>query len=100
MIYRVLFAPEAESDIRSIYDYILERTKSPETALDYIGRIRKACDGLGEFPDRGTRRDHLSPGLRTMGFERRATIVFAVQTTEVRIFRVLYGGRDLNGMTL
>ena len=30
-----------------------------------------------------------------MGFERRATIVFEVRKTDVRIVRVIYGGQDL-----
>ena len=46
------------------------------------------------FPERGTRRDDIRPGLRTMGFERRATIVFQVRKSEVVIVRVLYGGRN------
>ena len=46
------------------------------------------------FPERGTRRDDLAPGIRTIGFERRATIAFAVSADTVRIVRVFYGGRD------
>jgi toxin ParE1/3/4 len=49
---------------------------------------------LGVFPERGTRRDDIRPGLRTMGFERRATIIFQVSEAAVVIVRVLYGGRD------
>jgi toxin ParE1/3/4 len=33
-------------------------------------------------------------GIRTMGFERRATIVFRVKAREVVIVRIFYGGRD------
>jgi len=35
------------------------------------------------------------PRLRTVGFERRATIVFRVEKDAVDIVRILYGGRDL-----
>jgi toxin ParE1/3/4 len=49
---------------------------------------------LEPFPQRGTRRDDISRGLRTMGFERRATIVFQVKRAEVVIVRIFYGGRD------
>lgn len=40
---------------------------------------------LETFPERGARRDDIRPGLRTMGFERRATIVFQVNKAEVVI---------------
>jgi plasmid stabilization system protein ParE len=49
---------------------------------------------LQTFPERGTKRDDIRQGLRTMGFERRATIVFQVRRSEVVIIRVFYGGQD------
>ena len=49
---------------------------------------------LESFPERGTRRDDIRPGLRVIGFERRATIVFQVLEDEVIIVRVFYGGQD------
>src|SRR5262249_45577471 len=45
-------------------------------------------------PERGTRRDDIHAGIRTMGFERRATIVFRVMENEVVIVRIFYGGQD------
>lgn len=49
---------------------------------------------LRTFPEKGTRRDDIRRGLRTMGFERRATIVFQVRKTDVVIVRIFYGGQD------
>jgi toxin ParE1/3/4 len=49
---------------------------------------------LADFPQRGTRRNDLLPGLRTIGFERRATIAFRVPRTRVEIVTIAYGGRD------
>jgi toxin ParE1/3/4 len=49
---------------------------------------------LETFPERGTRRDDIRLGLRTIGFERRATIVFQVTRAEVVIVRIFYGGQD------
>src|SRR4030088_3019101 len=46
------------------------------------------------FPERGTRRDDLRPGLRVTGFERRVTIAFHVTAEAVIIDRILYGGHD------
>ncbi len=60
----------------------------------YIDRIETACLALENFPERGTRRDDIRPGLRTMGFERRITIVFRVSRATVEIVRVFYGGQE------
>ena len=40
-------------------------------------------------------RDDLKPGVRSVGFERRVTILFTVTATEVLILRILYGGQDV-----
>ena len=52
------------------------------------------CANFANFPERGTRRDDLRPGLRIVGFERRIAIAFHITTDRVTIDRVLYGGRD------
>jgi toxin ParE1/3/4 len=57
--------------------------------------IEVYCERFDAFSERGTRRDDLKPGVRTIGFERRVTVVFAVFETEVVILRLLYGGRDV-----
>ena len=77
------------------HDYL-----TPIAELSDTGRAVVLYDQLGNgnsthFPERGTRRDDLGSGLRTVGFERRATIVFRVEKDAVDIVRILYGGRDL-----
>jgi toxin ParE1/3/4 len=91
--YEVSFRPLAEADLFGLYRYIAEDA-GHEVAGTYIDRIEAACMALETFPERGTRRDDIRPGLRTMGFERRATIVFQVMGSEVVIVRIFYGGRD------
>lgn len=49
---------------------------------------------LAHFPERGTRRPDIVPGLRTIGFERRVTIAFRVLKTRVEIVAIAYAGRD------
>lgn len=49
---------------------------------------------LEHFPERGTKRDDILKGLRTIGFERRVTIAFRVLKTRVEIVTVAYGGRN------
>jgi len=93
MKYRVSFRPLAESDLFGLYDYIA-RESGHGVAGAYIDRIEAACMALATFPRRGKRRDDIRPGLRTLGFERRATIAFRVMRTEVVIVRIFYGGQD------
>jgi toxin ParE1/3/4 len=89
----VVFLPEAEDDLNRIYDYLV-REAGLVIAGGYIGRIKETCLGLARFPERGTRRSDVRPGLRKIGFERRATIVFQVLPDIVEIVRVAYGGQD------
>jgi toxin ParE1/3/4 len=94
--YQVLFSELARRQLDELYDYIADRA-DPDTALAYITRIETFCRALETFPERGTARPELRPGLRTTGFERRATIAFAVLDDRVIILQVLYGGQDVEG---
>ena len=60
----------------------------------FTGAIVDYCEKLETFPHRGTRRDDLRPGLRTIGFRRRVTIAFAVEADAVTIIGIFYGGQD------
>jgi len=91
---RVIYAPEAQQDLYQLYSY-LSGQAGPQRARTYTARIETHCLGFAEFAERGTRRDELRPGLRTVGFERRVTIAFHVTPEFVVIDRILYGGRDL-----
>ena len=66
-----------------------------EVAGGYIGRIEEACLQLRDFPERGSRREDIAPGLRTIGFERRVSIAFRVLPREVEIVAIVTGGRQL-----
>ena len=91
--YEVSFRPRAEADLFGLYQYIADEAGTT-VAGAYIDRIEAACLALATFPERGTRRDDIPPGLRTIGFERRATIAFQVSPGEVVIVRIFYGGQD------
>lgn len=91
--HRVAFRPSAERDLFRLYDHIAGES-SVERAGDFIERSEEACLSLRTFPERGTRRDDIRPGLRVMGFERRATIVFRVRGGIVEIVRIFYAGQD------
>jgi toxin ParE1/3/4 len=90
---KVIFRPQAEADLLALYRYIAEAS-GLGIASGYIDRIEIACMSLATFPNRGTKRDDLTPGLRTIAFERRVTIADRVLKTRVEIVTIAYGGRD------
>lgn len=89
----VVFRPEAEADLFALYRYVAE-AGGFSRAEAYVARIEKACASLADFPERGTRRDDIAPGIRTMGFERRITIAFRILDRVVEIVSIAYAGRD------
>jgi toxin ParE1/3/4 len=74
---QIIFTPPAASQIERLHEYITTHS-GEQRADDYVNRIVAFCEGLKTFPLRGTRHDNLLPGLSVIGFERRATIAFAV----------------------
>jgi toxin ParE1/3/4 len=91
--HKVVFRPSARSDLFAIYNYI-EQENGAARAGAYIDRIEAACMALSTFPERGSVRDAIGPGVRVVGFERRASILFRVDAEQVLILRVLHGGQD------
>ena len=89
----VVFSLRAEQQLEDLFRYIAE-TSGRGRAESFVGRIVTYCEGFGELPERGTKRDDLSQGLRTVGFQRRATIAFLVEPERVVINGVFYGGQD------
>jgi toxin ParE1/3/4 len=92
--FRVVFRPSAEDDLTRLHDYIAGEA-GRNRAGAYIDRLANACFDLSLFPMRGTLRQDIEPGLRLVGFERRAVIAFRVLEWEVEIVHVLYGGQDI-----
>ena len=93
----IVFSPEAEADLLALYDYIAGEA-TPAIAAGFTGAIVDFCEGFSTFPHRGTRRDELRPGLRTIGFRHQVTIAFAVEGDTVSIIGIYYGGRDFEAM--
>src|SRR5699024_3023421 len=67
---------------------------SPENAARYTEAIVTYCEGLTNFPHRGSARDDIRSGLRTIGYKKRVIIAFAVLDDTVAILGIFYGGRD------
>lgn len=70
MTREIVFHRLARADLFDIYDYI-ERQSGPVRAGDDLRRIEEACNGLKDFPEKGTPRDDIASGVRTWAIERR-----------------------------
>jgi toxin ParE1/3/4 len=92
--HKVVFRPAAAADLRQIYLNVSEYAGYGRAA-GYLDRIEAACMSLETFPERGTVRDRLLPGLRIIGFERSASIAFRVSGDTVEILRVFRRGQDI-----
>jgi plasmid stabilization system protein ParE len=93
MTYVVVFAPEAQDQLAGLYRHIAAAA-SPDIAARYTDAIVTYCEGFGTFPQRGSRRDDIRPGLRITSFRRRVVIAFTVDPQLVSIIGVFYGGQD------
>jgi len=93
--YRVVVSPEAEMDLEEIREYIAWKS-SRRKANNYIRRISNFYKSLSTAPHRGEL-SALRPGMRSIGFETRVSILFAVSREElvVEILGVYYGGRSI-----
>ena len=90
MSYRVVFSPEADAELRGIYQHVA-REASAIVAERFPGAIVDHCEGFETFPERGTLRNDIRLGLRIVGFRRRVTIAFTIDANVVTIIGVLYG---------
>lgn len=91
------FHPDARADLARLHDWIAGEAGDAR-AGGYLARIEEACRGLCQFPLMGRADEELGPGLRVLGFERRAAIVYRVGETTVDILAVYHGGRDMRAL--
>lgn len=89
----VAFTTEAEDQLVELHRYIAAAA-SIDVAARYVESIVAFCEELGRFPQRGKSREDIRPGLRTVGFQRRVVIAFALLDDTVVIVGVFYSGRD------
>lgn len=89
----VVLSEKANHDLAALGVYIASQA-GDAIAYRYLDRLYSACMALAHFPERGTKRDDIRPGLRIIGFERRATIAFQILPNRVEIVTIAYGGRD------
>jgi toxin ParE1/3/4 len=96
--YAIIFSPRAEEQLGSLYAYIAEQSGEEQAEL-YTSRIVEFCQSLSTFPERGTKRDDVRPGLRTIGYAKRVTVAFSVKSDGVMIHGIFYRGQDYGFLT-
>ena len=99
MEYQIVFHPKAESELEQLYDDIAGRA-SPAIAWNFIAGIRDHCLGLSTFPQRGTERVEIMPGLRIIGYRGAVSIAFAVEAERVLILGIFFAGRNVTAELL
>ena len=97
-VYKVSYREAASTDILDVYRWVYEVSLDPVTAERFTARLVAACQKIGEIPLGGRPRDDLSPGLRTVPFEKRAVIAYLIEAETVVITNVFYGGRDYEAL--
>ncbi|MDR1213310.1 MAG: type II toxin-antitoxin system RelE/ParE family toxin [Propionibacteriaceae bacterium] len=97
MTYSVVFTETASGQLEAIRQYIASAADLG-VAESYLDEVIDHCLDLDMFPHRGTSRDDLRPGLRTISYRKRVNIAFAVDddTLLVTILGVFYGGQDMD----
>ncbi|EJU13383.1 plasmid stabilization system [Sphingomonas sp. LH128] len=94
MTYDVQLSALAIEDLITLHQWVSAETDLP-TANGYLARIEDRIAGLADFPHRGSPRDDLIAGLRTLTFERRVLIAYTVDMAIVTVQRIISGSRDL-----
>ena len=95
MTHHIVFRPEARDQIDQLYRYVAVAAQDADTALRFTNRLPDHIATLAEFPQRGTPREDIRPGLRKVPWKRRATIDYVVEERDVVIVGVFYAGRDI-----
>lgn len=91
-----MWRPRARDDLLALYDWIAERA-DPHTAFDWTSGIEERAGSLATFPERGTLRDDLVPGLRTLTYHRRTLIAYRLAGEAVEVLRLIHTAQDWDG---
>lgn len=93
MARRIGFRPRARGDLNRIYDFI-DGFAGVASAWAAVERIEGRCRALVTFPNRGTPRPELHPGLRSVAAGK-AVITYRVDAGAVVIVRIFYAGEQM-----
>lgn len=100
MNYEIQLTPEAQNDLRSIFEYIAYDLQSVQNAVGQLDRLEKGIASLHQMPERFRAYDKepwRSRNLRIMPVDN--YLIFYIPDHDkgtVTILRVMYGGRDID----
>lgn len=94
--YAVRFAPEFDERLEIVVDYMEFHGRSEASIARYITEVYDACESYGAFPNRGTPRDDVLPGLKITHHKGDTILAFVVDEdrADVWFLGVFYGGQD------
>ena len=95
--YSVLFERRARDQLAAIERWIAERAGA-DTARRIGDELIGRCLALASFPERGSPRDDVRPGLRTLAHRRRYTIGYVVTGERVVILGIIGRGLPLEAL--
>jgi toxin ParE1/3/4 len=103
MKFSVERVPSVDRDVADIFNFLVESYRSfgddeeavLARAADRVRKIEAAMPSLGNPPHQETKRENLSPGVRSVTKDR-AIYYFSVNDTKrvVRVLAVFFGGQD------
>lgn len=98
MTFDIEISYQADSDLRSIYEYIAFELQSPLIAVEQLKRIENKINSLDEMPERfqiyRKENSHLS-GIRQMCIDNYSVFFYSnKEKKKVVIIRVLYNRRN------
>lgn len=99
MRFSVGFSSRARDQLVALEGYLADAA-SPDVASRYIDGLVDLCCSLAIFPERGSRRDDIRPGIRITNFRRRTAVAFAVDVHahSVVILAIYQAGRDYENL--
>ena len=101
--YRIVYSPQALEDLKDIYAYISEELQVPDTARNQVNRIREKIRSPDFMPMRYAIVDwepwksmkmHKIPVDNFIVF-----YIVDMNSMTVTVIRIVYGGRDIQGIT-
>lgn len=91
---RVCWSDKAEESVLAIARYVIAQTGSRQRGLDLIGKIEEKCNRYAQFPEGGTSRPDLGPGLRCFPVENFLVIYRPIEDG-IAIVLVAHGHQDV-----
>lgn len=98
MSYRLRYDERVQAQFESIRVWF-DAERGPGVGAEVITDLAQHCRRLREFPNRGTPRDDIRPGLRTISHRRRFTIGYVVEGDTITIVGVSGRGQSLDALT-